>query len=85
MPDLEARFNQAVADSKQLPERPDNNTMLKLYALYKQASVGDCTDPEPGATDFIAKAKWQAWQAFAGQNQDQARQSYIELVETLKG
>lgn len=84
MPDLADQFSQAIADSKQLAERPDNATMLKLYALYKQASNGDCTDPEPGATDFIAKAKWQAWQEAGGQSQEQAQQNYIELVESLK-
>lgn len=84
MSDLEERFKQAVADSKELPERPDNAALLKLYGLYKQASAGDCTDDEPGAMDFVAKAKWDAWQANAGQSQDEARGSYIDLIDSLK-
>lgn len=85
MSDLEERFNQAVADSKNLAERPDNAVLLQLYGLYKQASAGDCTDAEPGATDFVAKAKWNAWRSTAGQSQDEARNQYIELIDSLKG
>ncbi|MGD9942961.1 MAG: acyl-CoA-binding protein [Burkholderiaceae bacterium] len=84
MADLDPRFEQAVADSKQLPERPDNMTLLRLYALYKQASEGDAQPPRPGATDFVARAKWDAWNALAGTPADQAKQQYIDLVEDLK-
>lgn len=84
MSDLEERFNQAVADSKELPERPDNAALLQLYGLYKQASAGDCTDSEPGAVDFVAKAKWDAWRANTGQSQDEARSNYIEQIDSLK-
>ncbi|HEY0487968.1 MAG TPA: acyl-CoA-binding protein [Telluria sp.] len=79
------QFNQAQADSKNLPERPDNMTLLKIYALYKQGSSGDAQGERPGMTDFVARAKFDAWEALKGTSQDQAMQQYIDLVEELKG
>jgi len=84
MADLQARFEQAVADSKSLPEKPDNMTLLKLYALYKQASGGDADGERPGVGDFVARAKWDAWNALAGKSKDDAMQEYVDLVESLK-
>jgi acyl-CoA-binding protein len=84
MTDLNAGFLQAVADSKQLPERPDNPTLLKLYALYKQATDGDASGERPGMMDFVARAKFDAWAALAGTEGDTARQDYIDLIESLK-
>ena len=84
MSDLQAAFTQAVADSKQLPERPDNRTLLQIYALYKQASEGDASGERPGMTDFVARAKFDAWAALAGTSADTARQDYIDLIESLK-
>lgn len=82
---LQDQFEQAVADSKTLPERPDNLTLLKLYALYKQASSGDAAGERPGMTDFVARAKWDAWDALKGTAPEAAMQQYIDLVEELKG
>lgn len=79
------QFNQAQADSKNLPERPDNMTLLKIYALYKQGASGDAQGERPGMTDFVARAKFDAWDALKGTSQDQAMQQYIDLVEELKG
>ena len=84
MSDLQATFAAAVADSKQLPERPDNLTLLKIYALYKQATEGDARGERPGFTDFVARAKFDAWTALAGTDADTARQDYIDLIESLK-
>jgi diazepam-binding inhibitor (GABA receptor modulating acyl-CoA-binding protein) len=84
MSTLNEQFEQAVADSKQLPERPDNMTMLKLYALYKQGSSGDVDGKRPGFTDMVARAKWDAWNELKGQTSDEAKQAYIDLVEDLK-
>lgn len=81
---LQAQFDQALADSKNLPERPDNMTLLKMYALYKQASQGDASGDRPGMTDFVGRAKWDAWDGLKGLDADQARQQYIDLVESLK-
>ena len=84
MPDLNAAFDQAVADSKQLPEKPDNMTLLKIYALYKQASTGDADGKRPGFTDMVGRAKWDAWNGLKGTAADAAKQDYIDLIESLK-
>jgi diazepam-binding inhibitor (GABA receptor modulator, acyl-CoA-binding protein) len=84
MADLENRFEQAVADSKALPERPDNATMLKLYALYKQATSGDVDGKRPGFTDMIGRAKWDAWNEVKGTSKSDAMQQYVALVDELK-
>jgi diazepam-binding inhibitor (GABA receptor modulator, acyl-CoA-binding protein) len=84
MSTLNEQFEQAVADSKNLPERPDNMTMLKIYALYKQASVGDVEGKRPGFTDMVGRAKWDAWNELKGQAQDEAKQAYVDLIEDLK-
>ena len=83
MSDLKTQFEAAVADSKNLTERPDNATLLKLYALYKQGSQGDNTDPKPGFSDMIGRAKWEAWNAIKGQSSDAAMQAYIDQIESL--
>lgn len=85
MEDLGKRFEDAVADSKRLDERPDNATLLKLYALYKQATEGDASGDRPGMTDFVGRAKWDAWKALEGTEGDEAKRRYIDLVESLKG
>jgi diazepam-binding inhibitor (GABA receptor modulator, acyl-CoA-binding protein) len=84
MADLQATFEQAVIDSKSLPEKPDNMTLLKLYALYKQASSGDAEGKRPGFGDMVGRAKWDAWNALAGTSSDEAKQQYVDLVESLK-
>ena len=83
MADLNANFDAAVANSKNLSERPDNATMLKLYALYKQASAGDNADKKPGFSDMVGRAKWDAWNGMKGTANDAAKQQYIDLVESL--
>ncbi|UVW29656.1 acyl-CoA-binding protein [Massilia sp. H6] len=82
---LQEQFAQAQAESKNLPERPDNMTLLKMYALYKQGSSGDATGERPGMTDFVNRAKFDAWAALQGTAPDDAMQQYIDLVEELKG
>ncbi len=84
MSDLDQRFQRAVADSKQLSERPDNMTMLKLYALFKQAGTGDADGERPGMTDFVARAKWDAWHELSGTGKEEAMTQYVALVESLK-
>lgn len=84
MSDLKARFDQAMTASKQLPERPDNMTLLKIYALYKQGSEGDVQGKRPGFTDMVGRAKWDAWNELKGTSTDQAMQDYIDLIESLK-
>lgn len=84
MADLKADFEKAVAESKSLPDKPDNMTLLKLYALYKQATSGDAEGERPGFTDMIGRAKWDAWNATSGKSRDDAMRDYIELIESLK-
>ena len=83
MSDLTANFEAAVAHSKDLSERPDNATMLKIYALYKQATAGDNTEKKPGFADMVGRAKWDAWNGFKGTSNDDAMQQYIDLIESL--
>ena len=84
MSDLKSRFEQAVAESKNLPARPDNQTLLKIYALFKQASEGDNTGKRPGFTDLVGRAKYDAWKGLEGTSTEQAMQNYIDLIESLK-
>ena len=84
MADLKAAFEQAVAESKQLPEKPDNMTLLKIYALYKQAAAGDVEGKRPGFTDMVGRAKFDAWDALKGKSSEEAMQEYIDLIESLK-
>ena len=84
MSDLQAQFEAAVASSKSLPERPDNTTLLTLYALYKQASDGDVEGRRPGFTDMVGRAKYDAWAAIKGTPAAVAMQQYIALIEKLK-
>ncbi len=81
---LQEQFDQAQADSKNLAERPDNLTLLKIYALFKQAGAGDASGEQPAITDFVARAKWDAWNNLKGISQDDAKQQYIDLVNDLK-
>jgi acyl-CoA-binding protein len=83
MSELKTQFEAAVANSKNLSERPDNATLLKLYALYKQASAGDNTEAKPGFSDMVARAKWDAWSKLKGKAADEAMQEYIDLIESL--
>ncbi|RYZ31395.1 MAG: acyl-CoA-binding protein, partial [Propionibacteriaceae bacterium] len=66
-----------------LSERPDNATLLKMYGLYKQASMGDVTEKKPGFGDMIGRAKWDAWNAVKGKPADEAMRQYIDLVQSL--
>jgi len=84
MADLTSRFEQAVAESKSLPEKPDNMTLLKIYALYKQATSGDVEGKRPGFTDMVGRAKWDAWNELKGKGADEAKQEYVDLIESLK-
>ena len=65
------------------PERPDNDILLKLYALYKQASIGDVEGKRPGFTDMVGRAKYDAWATLKGTSSDAAMQQYVDLVKSL--
>jgi acyl-CoA-binding protein len=85
MSDLQARFEQAARDVHALAERPDNDTLLRLYALYKQGAEGDATGPKPGFFDFVGTAKHEAWTKLAGTPREAAMQQYVDLVGKLAG
>ena len=76
-------FESASLAVKSLPQRPDDNTMLKLYALYKQGSSGDVSGSKPGFFDFVGVAKYEAWEKLQGTSLEDAQASYIELVKKL--
>ena len=83
--DLNAQFEQAVADSKTLSDRPSNDTLLQLYSLYKQATEGDINiDPPANPFDFVSKAKYEAWAGLKGKTKETAMQEYVHLVGKLK-
>ncbi len=84
MSDLKAQFETAVADSKNLSERPDNQTVLQMYALYKQATSGDASGSRPGFTDMVGRAKWDAWNEVKGTSADDAMKQYVSLIADLK-
>ena len=84
--DLKTQFEEAVAASKTLSQKPDNATLLSLYSLYKQATEGDVTGDGPSNMfDFVAKAKHNAWQSQKGKTKEGAMQEYIDLYKKLKG
>ena len=83
MSDLKARFEQATKDIQALPERPDNDTLLRLYALYKQGSEGDVSGAKPGFFDFVGTAKYEAWAKLKGTAPDEAMQKSVDLVGKL--
>ena len=85
MSDLNANFEAAVANSKLLSERPDNPTLLKIYALYKQATTGDNEEKKPSFSDIVGRAKWDAWEKLKDTSTDEAKQQYIDLITPLRG
>lgn len=85
MSDLKAKFEQAAADSQNLSKRPDNDTLLKIYSLYKQGSHGDVAGSRPGFTNPVGRAKFDAWASLKGMSRDDAMQKYVDLITSLKG
>ena len=84
MSDLKALFEMAAADSKNLTERPDNETLLKLYALFKQGTSGDASGKRPGMMDFVGRAKYDAWAEIQGMSKEEAMQTYVDLIKGLQ-
>ena len=80
-----ASFEQAVEAAKSLPEKPDNDTLLKLYALYKQGTAGDVSGDKPGFFDFVGLAKYEAWEQLQGMSAEDAQNQYVALVRELGG
>lgn len=85
MTDLRKTFESALAAAKQLPAKPDDDTLLELYSYFKQATEGDIAGDRPGALNFVARAKYDAWAARKGMSKDTAMRGYVRLVEHLQG
>ena len=84
MSELKKKFEAAAKDAQKLKKRPADDDMLRLYATYKQATVGDVSGERPGAFDFVARAKYDAWARLRSTDKDKAMKSYVDLVERLK-
>ncbi len=82
--EVKSLFEKAVVDSKNLPVKPSNETLLNLYSLYKQSTEGDAGSDQPAMFDFVAKAKYEAWSSLKGKTKEDAMQEYCNLVEKLK-
>jgi len=83
MADLKSSFDQASKDIQTLSERPDNDTLLRLYGLYKQGAEGDVKGDKPGFFDFVGTAKYEAWAKLKGTAQEDAQKKYVDLVKKL--
>ncbi|HVL09807.1 MAG TPA: acyl-CoA-binding protein, partial [Burkholderiaceae bacterium] len=83
MADLKSSFEQASKDIQTLTERPDNDTLLRLYGLYKQGAEGDVKGDKPGFFDFVGTAKYEAWAKLKGTAQEDAQKKYVDLVKKL--
>ncbi len=83
MNDLEDQFKAASENVKNLPQKPDDDALLQIYALYKQATKGDVEGERPGFFDFVGGAKYDAWDKLKGTAEDEAKQSYIDLIKQL--
>ena len=83
--ELTDQFKQAASESKNLSEKPGNETLLQLYSLFKQGIIGDVnTDPPSNLFDFVAKAKYEAWEALKGKSNEEAMKEYVTLINKLK-
>lgn len=85
MADLFEQFKNAMEEVKTLSSRPDNETLLKLYSLYKQSTEGDVAGDRPGFADIRGRAKYDAWAGLKGTSKEQAMQDYVDFVRVLKG
>ncbi|GAB2502986.1 acyl-CoA-binding protein [Arenimonas alkanexedens] len=85
MADLKDQFQKAAQEVMNLADRPDNDTMLRLYGLYKQGSEGDVSGPKPGFFDFVGTAKYESWEKLAGTPPEDAMKKYVDLVKKLRG
>lgn len=81
--DLTQKFEDAQRRVKTLAAAPDNDRLLALYGLFKQATAGDVSGKRPGMMDFKGRAKFDAWGTRKGMSKDQAMEAYVALVDKL--
>jgi diazepam-binding inhibitor (GABA receptor modulator, acyl-CoA-binding protein) len=84
MVDLKTQFETAAQEVQKLPKRPDDKTLLTLYAFYKQATLGDAAGARPGGFDVVGRSKYDAWAKLKGTSQEMAMQAYVEVVRRLR-
>ncbi|MCB0914912.1 MAG: acyl-CoA-binding protein [Actinobacteria bacterium] len=84
MAELDEQFEAAVAASTSLPNKPDQATLLKIYALFKQAKEGDVSGKRPGFTNPVGRAKYDARSSLKGMSSEDAKQQYVDLIDSLK-
>jgi diazepam-binding inhibitor (GABA receptor modulator, acyl-CoA-binding protein) len=84
MATIAEQFEVAAQAAQKLAKKPDNQTLLQLYALYKQATNGDVAGKKPGFGDFVGQAKYDAWVKLKGKGREAAMQEYIALVDRLQ-
>lgn len=84
MNELEKQFEAAQTAARKLANKPDNDTLLELYSYFKQATDGDVAGPRPGAFDFVARAKYDAWEGRKGMSREVAMRGYVKLVKHLQ-
>ena len=80
---IPSTLEEAVALTQKFTSKPSNEELLRLYGLYKQATVGDNEEERPGGFDFKAAAKYNAWLIHKGKSKEEASTGYIELVTEL--
>jgi len=85
MSELQTQFEKAAKEVMELPKRPDDQTLLKLYGLYKQATEGNIKSKRPGFTDVKGRVKYDAWSRLRGKSPEWAMEEYVKLVEKLQG
>ena len=83
MSDLRKKFDAAAANVLKAKKDPGNDMKLKLYAHYKQATEGDVAGDKPGFTDFVNRAKYEAWAKLKGTPTDKAMEAYVKLAERV--
>ena len=83
MADLRKQFDVAAAAVLTAKKDPGNELKLRLYASFKQATEGDAKGEKPGFTEFVNRAKYDAWAKLKGTSPDDAMKAYIKLVERV--
>ncbi|OMO93537.1 Acyl-CoA-binding protein, ACBP [Corchorus olitorius] len=73
----------AAAAADRLSQKVSSEVQLQLYGLYKIATEGPCTAPQPSALKMTARAKWQAWHKLGAMPPEEAMQKYIDIVTEL--
>jgi diazepam-binding inhibitor (GABA receptor modulating acyl-CoA-binding protein) len=83
MSDMKKQFDAAAAAVTKAKKDPGSDMKLKLYANFKQATEGDVKGDKPGFTDFVNRAKYEAWGKLKGTAPEEAMKAYVKLVERV--